>query len=98
MEYEWDEDKNQATSAKRNLSFDYARFAFDDPDSITELDERVDYGETRYRTYGKIDGVLHVVAHTPRGEGATRIISARLANRAERRDFERKQNEEPGNG
>lgn len=94
MNYEWDEQKNQATIARRKLSFNYARFVFDDPNHITEIDDRFDYGEPRFRTYGKIDGVLHVVAHTPRGENVTRIISARLANRAERRDYEWKQNKE----
>jgi uncharacterized DUF497 family protein len=51
------------------------------------VDDRFDYGETRRISVGLIgDVVVVVVVHTDR-EGATRIISARLANRDERKEY-----------
>ncbi len=93
MNYEWDEEKNQATIAERDISFEFATRIFDDAARQTELDDRFDYGESRFRTYGRIEGQLYAVAHTPRGERNTRIISARLANRQERRNFRLRQEE-----
>jgi uncharacterized DUF497 family protein len=57
--------------------------AFVDPCRRVEIDERRDYGQTRYRLYGRIDGRLFVVAYAMRGR-AVRIISARKANARER--------------
>ncbi|MBV9549714.1 MAG: BrnT family toxin, partial [Alphaproteobacteria bacterium] len=41
-------------------------------------DRRFDYGETRYRAIGLLDGRLIVLVFTPRGE-KLRVISLRLA-------------------
>ncbi len=46
-------------------------------------DHRRDYGEERFRLYGRIAGRLFVIAHTRR-DTVTRIISARKANARER--------------
>lgn len=46
------------------------------------VDDRVDYGEVRYRAIGRIDGVLHFLAFTYR-DGVLRPISLRRANRTE---------------
>ena len=51
-----------------------------------EYDETDDGDEMRYKVTGMVDGRLLVVAYTIRGE-VYRIISARLADRHERRDY-----------
>ena len=91
MRFEWDENKNLANQTKHNLSFDTACDVFDDPLHVSKPD-RVIEGEQRWTTIGVVGGLLLVVvAHTYRDgarEEVVRIISARMATRHERRDYE----------
>lgn len=57
-----------------------ARFDWDG--ALVVTDDRRDYGEPRLRALGLIDGRLHAVVVTPRGD-ALRIISLRKANKRE---------------
>lgn len=82
MEFEWDEAKSDACYAERGFDFAYVVRVFLDPSRIVERDDRFDYGETRYRVFGVIEGRLFVVVVTPRPTGL-RLISARKANRKE---------------
>jgi len=82
VEFEWDEAKSDACYAERGFDFAYVVRVFLDPHRIVERDERFDYGETRYRVFGMIEGRLYVVVVTPRSTGL-RLISARKANRKE---------------
>ena len=85
--YEWDEDKNAANLAKHGISFDEASLIFEGR-VFSRSDDRVDYGEVRTISTGLIREVVAVVVvHTGRN-GKTRIISARLANRHERRLYD----------
>ena len=86
MEFEWDEAKSEQCHRERGFSFAFVVPAFADPHRRVERDERWDYGEVRYRLYGRIGGRLFVVAYTTRGR-AVRIISARKANARERRRY-----------
>ena len=69
--------------------------AFADPFALTEQD-RIEGGERRWRTLGMVEGrALLLVAHTFRDEDQDgeaieiiRIISARVADRRERRRYE----------
>jgi uncharacterized DUF497 family protein len=82
--YEWDAKKNAANLVKHGISFDEACLIFEGS-VLTWSDERADYGERREISVGLIRGIVVVtVVHTDRN-GTTRIISARLANRSERR-------------
>jgi uncharacterized DUF497 family protein len=47
----------------------------------------MDYGEIRRRIVGLVNGVFLTVIYTERGD-IVRIISARRASRAERREYE----------
>ena len=51
-------------------------------DVFTIEDTRLDYGETRYITFGLLQYRVIVVAHTDEN-GVTRIISARKATKNE---------------
>ena len=82
MEFEWDETKSEACAKSRRFNFDYAAFAFFDPNRIVEPDTRHDYGEERFRLIGMIEGRLYVVIYTLRGT-LIRIISARKGNQRE---------------
>jgi uncharacterized DUF497 family protein len=85
MEFEWDERKNEINFAKHGLDFNYALQVFADPWAVTISDDRFDYGEARKITIGQVDEeTLLMTVHTDR-RGVIRIISARRANKKERR-------------
>ncbi len=84
MEFEWDDAKNEANLKKHKLRFETAIAIFNDI-VLTRTDDREDYGEVREISVGMIEGtVVIVVVHTDR-DGTLRIISARPANRSERK-------------
>ena len=91
--FEWDPVKAAADLRKHGVSFEIAMRAFADPFALTEQD-RIEGGEARWRTLGMVEGrVLLLVAHTFRDEDGEaieviRIISARAADRTERRRYE----------
>ena len=87
MRYEWDETKARANLAKHGLSFEDAVLVFEGP-SVTFADNRFEYGEERLITLGVLAGRVVVIAHTVRGEDATRIISMRKANRREQEIYQ----------
>ena len=85
--FEWDEDENTANIAKHGVSFQRASRIFEGR-VLTVVDGRADYGEVREISIGLVESVLFLtVVHTDR-RGVVRIISARRANRAERRRYE----------
>jgi uncharacterized DUF497 family protein len=69
------------------VSFEDAALVFTDPMRIERRDDSEGNisGEERWQTLGKVDKVLFVV-YTERGE-KTRLISARAANKAEKRSY-----------
>jgi uncharacterized DUF497 family protein len=93
--FEWDPVKAAANLRKHGVSFEIAMRAFADPFALTEQD-RIEGGERRWQTLGMVEGrVLLLVAHTFRDEdedgeaiAVIRIISARAADRRERRRYE----------
>ena len=64
MEFEWDGEKSEACAKARRFNFDYAAFAFFDPNRIVKPDTRYNYGEERFELMGLIDGRLYVVVYT----------------------------------
>jgi len=82
LEFEWDDNKSQRTLQDRGFDFGFASQAFSDPETFREPDNRIIYGENRFRLYGQIDNKLFVVVYTER-QGRIRIISARRANSRE---------------
>lgn len=55
--------------------------------NMTVVDDRRDYGETRYSTVGYLDGRMVFVIWTERN-GVARIISMRHANARERKIYD----------
>ncbi len=93
--FEWDAAKAEGNRLKHGLTFDTALRAFDDPFALS-VQDRLEDGEARWNTLGLVDGyLLLLVAHTVyevSEDGAeveiVRIISARRADRSERRRYE----------
>lgn len=93
--FEWDAAKAAINLRKHGVSFEVAVRAFADPFALTGP-ERVEHGEQRWQTLGMVDGyLLLLVAHTILELKADnqvieviRIISARSADRKERRRYE----------
>ncbi len=82
MKVTFDPRKRAATRAERGLDFADAEYVFEGP-TLTLLDDRFDYGEPRYQTYGLLDERLVMVVWTPRGD-SRHVISMRKCNDRER--------------
>ncbi len=91
MKFAWDETKNSINRQKHQVSFETAQLVFDDPLHVSKQD-RIENGEQRWQTIGLVHGVvLLLVAHNytkADGVEAIRIISARKADKTERRIYE----------
>jgi uncharacterized DUF497 family protein len=87
----WDQDKAVENLKKHRISFDTAALVFLDPLRIERRDDSKNNatGEERWQTLGAVGSVFFVV-YTERTTGAgeeTRIITARAANKAEKRTY-----------
>jgi uncharacterized DUF497 family protein len=88
MKIEWDPKKARLNLRKHKVSFEEASTAMSDPMAATGTDPDHSIAENRYITFGVSDrGRLLVIAHTKENE-TIRIISARLANKGERKLYE----------
>jgi uncharacterized protein len=83
--FEWDERKRKANLRKHRLDFLEAPAVFDGA-TVTVVDDREDYGEERYLTFGFLGSVLVAIAWTPRRQGI-RLISIRKATRNEEASY-----------
>jgi len=88
MEFEWNTRKTEINLKKHGVSFTEAGTIFGDELAMTATDLDHSDDEDRYLTMGySEEGRLLIVSHTDRGN-VVRIISAREASRAERKDYE----------
>jgi uncharacterized protein len=92
IRFEWDPKKAEANRRKHKVSFEQARDVFKDTMAIDEADDRDDYGEERSNRVGLVEGRLLFVSYTERidedsGDQVIRIISARPAERRERKRY-----------
>lgn len=88
MDFEWDDTKADANLRKHGVPFSEAMTIFGDPLSVTGYDPRHGDDEHRFLSMGNsVIGRLLIVSHTDRGD-VLRIISARIATRRERKDYE----------
>jgi len=88
LTFEWDEEKAQQNLVKHGVSFPEATTVFGDLLSATIPDPDHSVGEERFITVGMShQSRLLVVAHADRDD-TIRIITARVATRAERKSYE----------
>src|SRR6267142_2451134 len=95
--FEWDEDKAQKNLRKHGVSFDDAALVLADEDGdrfhVEEYDRRHSADEDRYVTTASHPddrSIVLVIAWTDRSTAKARvkrIITARVANRAERKRY-----------
>jgi len=86
-EIEFDPEKAKINFQVHKVDFEDAALVFNDPLRVERRDdsEGNTTGEERWQTLGMVNKVLFVV-YTERGE-KTRLISARAANKAEKRSY-----------
>jgi len=88
VRFEWDTRKASANLKIHGVTFEEASTVFGDPLAGTVFDPDHSEDEPRYVTIGESTSKrLIVVVHTERDE-ATRIISARPAERHEKKKYE----------
>lgn len=75
MKITCDPAKREKTLQERGIDFEDAAKVFAGR-TLTLEDDRFDYGETRFQTYGILDDRIVMVVWTPRGE-ARHVISMR---------------------
>ena len=90
--FEWDEGKAKSNLRKHGVVFEDAIFAFTDPFALMQQD-RLEGGERRWQTLGMVGGYLvllvaHTVGEEAEGTEVIRLISARAADRKERKHYE----------
>lgn len=86
MEIEFDPAKDAINRAKHGLSLADAA-AFELRSAVVEVDRRVDYGEVRYRAFGRIDGQGRCLVFAL-SANSIRAISYRRAHDKEMRRYE----------
>lgn len=90
LRIEWDQAKNRSNKRKHGVSFEEAETVFYDDSAILVEDDDPDEPEERFVLLGMSAGLRTlVVCHCYREDDhVIRIISARRADRQERRDYE----------
>ena len=87
MKVSCDPQKRAKTLRERGLDFEDAARVFERP-TIDIIDDRTNYGEERYQSYGLLSGRLVMIVWTLRGE-TQHIISMRKCNDREKERFGR---------
>lgn len=89
MQFAWDEKKATLNEKKHRVSFHEAATVYADPLAITFPDPDHSVGEFRFLTFGlSAWGRMLVVSHADTRQ-LTRIISARLMTRKEKKIYEK---------
>lgn len=87
MRFEWDEAKRQSNIRHHGIDFVLVEnervFA---GETLTLLDDRADYGETRFLTLGLLRGEVVAISHTETDEWV-RLISVRKASKNEEKIY-----------
>ena len=87
-QFEWDEAKAAGNLVKHGVSFLTAAAIFDN-EVLERIDDREDYGETRFIGLGRVELDVYRVVYTWRADNLIRIISAQRAGRHEREIYYR---------
>ena len=88
MNFEWDASKNKANLLKHGIAFEDATSLFEKGiPLLIDYDDREEYGEDRWIGIGALRHHVVVVVFTEISPGTIRLISARKANRYERKRY-----------
>ena len=86
MQISYDAEKRAWTLENRGLDFEDSIHVFAGT-AITIEDDRKDYGETRYQTFGLLHDRMVALVWTPRSK-TRHVISMRKANEREQKKYE----------
>ena len=92
MRFEWDDAKAAANLRRHRVSFDEATEVFYDPGAFGDYDMEHPDEEERFFIIGLSSRRLLYVVYAERTGDVLRIISARRANKLERKIYERERN------
>jgi len=81
MRFERDEVKRRLNIRLHGIDFVDVMKVFD-VETVTLVDDRYEYGETRFLTLGLLNGIVFAISHTETDD-VIRIISARKAQKDE---------------
>lgn len=81
-----DKARNAAHVRKHGIAFERAVRIFEGP-TVERIDDRYEYGETRYKATGLIESIEILVVYVDEEDDKQRIVSARKATREERAEF-----------
>lgn len=85
MDIVFDPVKDAVNIAKHKLSLADAGL-FNMAGAVIQVDDRFDYGETRFRAFGRVDGAARCLVFTV-ADGVIRVISYRPAHEKEMRRY-----------
>lgn len=85
MNFVWDETKRQSNIKKHGIDFINAPTVFEYY-TITVQDDRFNYGESRFITFGILEGRVVTLVHTEQDD-SIRIISIRKATKYEEKEY-----------
>ena len=88
LEFEWDEAKANFNLDKHGVSFFTVAAAFRN-ERLERIDDREEYGETRWIALGRGETEVYRVVYTWRSKNRIRIITAQKANQEERETYYR---------
>jgi uncharacterized DUF497 family protein len=86
MKFTWDETKRLQNLVKHGVDFADAEQIFQGP-TLVHLDDRHNYGETRFIALGCIQGRPMVMVFTEPDASTVRVISLRKATRYEEKEL-----------
>jgi len=86
VKFEWDENKNRMNIRKHKIDFADIPNMFNYP-TVIDIDERDEYGETRFIAIGILRNTVALVIYTEPDEETIRILSARKAIKYEREKY-----------
>ena len=85
MQFEWDEAKRRANIYRHGFDFEDGQEVFAG-ETVTNLDDRFNYGECRFLTLGLLKGRVVAIAYT-QVEDVVRLISFRKASKNEQKIY-----------
>jgi uncharacterized protein len=88
VRFEWDDAKAAANLRKHGVSFDEAVEVFYDPTAIEDYDQTHSDAEGRFFIIGLSSRRLLYVIYAERAGDMVRLVSARKADKTERRKYE----------
>lgn len=89
MRFEWDDQKALENVEKHGVTFGEATEVFYDPNAFEDYDAGHSIEEARFVIIGLSSRRLLYVVYAERAADLVRIISARIADRAEQKIYER---------